>query len=73
VIEKLIEGFAGVLECDPGELSEQTEFREHPSWDSLAYLSAIAMIDEEFGVVIPQNEFRGLKTIGCIAGFLAGR
>ncbi len=69
--EKLIAGFAEILECEASDLNSETVFRDHESWDSLAYLSAVAMIDEEFGVVIPQDEFRQLKTIGEIETYIS--
>lgn len=48
------------------ELSMETRFRELEEWDSLAYLSTIAMIDDEYDIVINANEFKELETIGDI-------
>ncbi|MCA1918822.1 MAG: acyl carrier protein [Flavobacterium piscis] len=69
--EKFIKSFAEALEIeDASNLNLDTIFRELPEWDSLAYLSLIAMIDEEYGVVIDGNEFRKLQTIGDILSFI---
>lgn len=48
------------------ELTLDTKFRELDEWDSLAYLSTIAMIDDEYEVVINANEFKSLETLGDI-------
>jgi acyl carrier protein len=73
MMEKLIAGMADILECEAAELSGDTVFREHEDWDSLAALSTITMIDEEFDVVIPQAEFRNLLTINDIAKFVESK
>lgn len=48
------------------ELTVDTKFRELDEWDSLATLSTIAMVDDEYGIVISANELRQLETLGDI-------
>jgi len=48
------------------ELTLDVKFRELDEWDSLAYLSTIAMIDDEYDVVINANDFKALETLGDI-------
>lgn len=48
------------------ELTLDTEFAKLDEWDSLAYLSTIAMIDDEYDVVIGAAEFKQLVTLGDI-------
>lgn len=55
-----------VLDIDDRELSLDDEFKSFDEWDSLAYLSTIAMIDDEYNVVISAAEFRTLTTLGDI-------
>jgi acyl carrier protein len=63
--KKFIDLFAEVLELESNQqLTTATIFRELEEWDSLAYLSVIAMIDEEYDVVIEGNDFKKLITIG---------
>lgn len=62
--EKFINLFAETLEIESANISPETIFRDLEEWDSLAYLSVIAMIDEEFDVQIEGAEFKELKTIG---------
>lgn len=66
--------FAQTLEMDNWEtLNAETRFRELAQWDSVAYLSVIAMIDEEFGVVIDGKDFAQLKTLGDIENFIKNK
>lgn len=62
--ERFIELFRETLEIDENNISRDTIFRDLEQWDSLAFLSVIAMIDEEYDVVIEGNDFKELKTIG---------
>ena len=68
--ETLIIAIAQILECDPSDISMSTEFRSLPNWDSLALLSVAAMIESDFGVLIPDSEFRNMKTISDILDFI---
>lgn len=59
---KFLEKFREVLEISDRELSMADNFREYDEWNSLVFLSLIAMIDEEFDVLIEGKEFKLLKT-----------
>ena len=63
-MKEFIEKFAEAIEIDDASvLTPETEFRTLDEWDSLSYLSVIAMIDEEFEVQIETPEFKQQKTI----------
>jgi acyl carrier protein len=51
-----------VLEIENYEINMDDDFRSLEVWDSLANLSLVAMIDDEFGVVIESQRFKELKT-----------
>jgi len=51
-----------VLEIENHEINMDDDFRSLEVWDSLANLSLVAMIDDEFGVVIESQRFKELKT-----------
>ncbi len=66
-----IEKLAEALEIETTDvLSTETIFRELEEWDSLAYLSVIAMMDEEFEIQIENVEFKQLKTLGDIMNYI---
>lgn len=62
--KKFIELFKETLEIKDRELNKTDSFREYPEWDSLAFLSIIAMIDDEYDIVIEGNDFNKIITIG---------
>ena len=61
--EKFISLFKETLEDNDLEVNMDTKFRELDNWDSLTFLSVLAMIDEEYDVIIEGNDFQKLETI----------
>ena len=61
-MEKFIELFAEALERE-GEIKMEDEFRNYDEWSSIAYLSVIAMMDEEYDTQIEQADFKKLRTV----------
>jgi len=61
--QKFIDLFTETLEISDREILITDEFRTYPEWDSLALLSVIAMIDDEYNVIIEGNDFAKLKTV----------
>lgn len=70
-IQDFIEKFAEAVEVDSAEdLNENTKFRELDEWSSLAVLSVIAMLDEEYDTQIENADFKKLQTISDIVKFI---
>ena len=61
-MEKFIDLLREALERED-EIQMNDNFRDYDEWDSLAYLSVIALLDEEYDVQIEEAEFKQLKTI----------
>lgn len=61
--KEFIRLFKETLEKNDLELTPETKFRSLENWDSLTFLSVLAMIDEEYDVVIEGNDFQKLVTI----------
>ncbi len=61
-----IEKFREILEITDKELLLSDKFREYEEWSSLVFLTLIAMIDEEFEVIIEGKDFKQLETVGDI-------
>lgn len=59
-IEKFVEIFD---DLDASTLNGETKFRELDDWDSIAGLSVIGMIDEEYGVTFNADDMRACQTI----------
>ena len=61
------------LEIEDHEVNMTDEFRTYPEWDSIAYLSIIAMLDEEYEIQIEEAEFKKLKTVGDLFKLCEGK
>ncbi len=70
MLETVITMMEELLERDAGTVKPEDEFREYEEWDSLAYLSVIAKIDEDFGMVVPLDDFRQCRTVRALSEYL---
>lgn len=64
-MDKFIKLFAEALERE-GEIKMEDEFRNYEEWSSIAYLSVIAMMDEEYDIQIEEAEFKKLRTVQAV-------
>ena len=63
-ITKFIEQFAEQFEdTDACEFESSTKFKDLDEWSSLVALSIIAMVDDEYDVVLKGDDIRGANTI----------
>ena len=62
-MKKFIELFQEILEIEDQEVKPEAKFRDFEEWDSLAVLSVLAMINEEYDVIIPRSEFDKVYTL----------
>jgi len=58
--------FADLLNLQPGQLNADTVLSELQDWDSVAYLSAMVMIDEMLGIQVRPDLIATAKTFGVI-------
>lgn len=61
-MEKFIESLGEALERE-GEIKMEDEFRNYDEWSSIAYLSVIAFMDDEYDTQIEEAEFKKLRTV----------
>ena len=61
-IKDFIEKFAEALERED-EIKMEDEFRDYDEWSSLAYLSIIAFMDDEYDTQIEEADFKKLRTV----------
>ena len=69
-VQEFIEKFAEAIDVESSNLTVETEFRTLDEWDSVAYLSVIAMLDEEYDIQIEMAQFKQLKTLGAVAEYI---
>jgi acyl carrier protein len=64
--------FADLLNVETARLTPETELAELEDWDSVAYLSAMVMIDERLGVQVRPELISSAKTFGAILDAVNG-
>ena len=63
-IETFVKNFAAQFEETDANLFEaKTNYKELDEWSSLLTLSIIAMVDEEYGIIIKGEDIRNPQTI----------
>jgi acyl carrier protein len=69
-MDKFLERLSEIFERD--HIKPDDEFRDYEEWDSMAYLSIIAMIDDNYDIVIPGEEFTKLNKVIDIYNYING-
>lgn len=69
-ITKKIALLEETLDTDEGVLTPETDLSGLEQWDSIAMLSLIAMLDEEFDKTITGKELKALKTVADILAYM---
>jgi len=59
-----------MLELDEGVLNEEMKMEEIEGWDSMAKLSLIVLMDDEFGKKLSGEQINGFKTIKDILDYM---
>ena len=63
-IQEFIDNFAAQLDdTDPEAITAETKFKELEDWSSLTALSIIAMIDDEYNIIVKGNDIINSVTI----------
>jgi len=70
-MNKFIEEFIDLFPEPPsGLISELTDYKSLPEWDSLFALSMIVMISDNYGKSINGDIIKSLKTIGDLYNYV---
>ena len=59
-----------MLELDEGALNEEMSLDEIDEYDSMAKLSLIVLMEDEFDVKLTGDVIRGFKTVGDIVALM---
>lgn len=71
--QAFLEKVKEVLEVEDRDLALADEFKTYEEWDSLAYLSVVGMIAEEYGVVVSAAEVQTLNTLGDLVTLIVSK
>ena len=69
-MNQFIEKLEDLLEMSKGSIDFKDNFKEYESWNSLALLSLMAMLDDEYNVTIPRDDFQKINTIEEIYNYI---
>jgi acyl carrier protein len=70
-MNEFYEGMAEILELEPDEIRPDLSLEE-VSWDSLAVVSTIALVDDVYGVTLNPNALAECSTIADIERLAEG-
>ena len=62
-----------MLELDPGTLTGDEQLSDIPEWDSLAVISFIALVDEQFEIILEGEKLAEAKSLADLISLLGGR
>jgi acyl carrier protein len=62
--EKFLEEFADTIEVAKERLTDDFNMANDSAWDSLAFITTIALVDNYFSVVIDADVLRNTNTFG---------
>ena len=58
-----MELLADLFELEVSDFTPETSLDDLEEWDSLAAISYVVMMDEEFGIVANPNDIKNFKTV----------
>lgn len=68
--EQKIKLLEEILDLEEGSLNAETVLKDLEEWDSVAFLSFIAMMDDEFGKNIKGSVVREQKTVADLMALM---
>ena len=73
-LNQFVENFAAQFDdTDASVFAPETKFRDLEEWSSLVALSVMAMVDEEYDVVLKGDDIRSATTIEDLFNVVNGR
>lgn len=58
------------LRRDPSQITLQSDIKKDLGADSLDILQLLMRMEDDYGIVIPDQELAGFKTVGDVVAFL---
>lgn len=69
-LEKIRSILATVSQSDAGCITPQTSLVSDLEMDSFMLMDAMNMLEDTFGITIPDRDLRGFMTVGDVAAYL---
>ena len=71
--QEFIASIEELLEIDPGSIGLATQLDSLEQWDSLAFVSFLALADSKYGVRVTPTELRARKSIADLMKLVGKR
>ena len=70
MLEKMSEMIAEQLNCEAGDITAETSFKDDLGADSLDLFELVMELEEEFGIEIPSEDLENLATVADVAKYI---
>jgi acyl carrier protein len=65
--------FSDAIEMPADQVAPDAEIRQLEKWDSVAALSVLAMVEEQYGVELSGDDFANVTTVADLQKLVDGR
>ena len=70
MLEKMSEMIAEQLNCEAGDITAETSFKDDLGADSLDLFELVMALEDEYSVEIPAEDLQNLLTVGDVMNYL---
>lgn len=70
MFEKVVDKLSEYLKVDKSIMTRETDIKNDLNADSLTVVELLFAIEEEYGIVIPDEEITSITTIGGLVDYL---
>lgn len=68
MLEKMSEMIAEQLNCEAGDITAETSFKDDLGADSLDLFELVMALEDEYNIEIPAEDLTDMTTVGCCNG-----
>ena len=70
MLEKMSEMIAEQLNCEAGDITAETSFKDDLGADSLDLFELVMALEDEYNIEIPAEDLRDMTTVGAVMDYL---
>ena len=70
MLEKMSEMIAEQLNCEAGDITAETSFKDDLGADSLDLFELVMALEDEYNIEIPAEDLTDMTTVGAVRDYL---
>ena len=70
MLEKISEMIAEQLNCEAGDITAETSFKDDLGADSLDLFELVMALEDEYNIEIPAEDLTDMTTVGAVMDYL---